>query len=231
MQVADLLEKDIRRQPEGSQLPSENELAREHGISRLTARASLEELERRYLVRRTQGKRTLVARRIDYVITAQSPPSWTQMTKSAGIVGTSTVERISVRPASAEIRAKLALAEGARVTHIRRLELANDQLASCADAWVAQDVAPDLAETFKTGMSLFSVFSELNLQPYRKYSRAEFVVATPDVAARLQLDGRPLVLKLEGVTASKRLHRPIETTISYLRPDTLNVVFEMGSPP
>src|SRR5262249_43287724 len=63
-QLSDVLREEIRRGVHGplDRLPSEHELAREHAISRITARQALAELERAGLVFRLQGRGSFVAR-------------------------------------------------------------------------------------------------------------------------------------------------------------------------
>src|SRR5215471_3501732 len=63
-QLSDVLREEIRRGVYGplDRLPSEHELAREHAISRITARQALAELERAGLVFRLQGRGSFVAR-------------------------------------------------------------------------------------------------------------------------------------------------------------------------
>jgi DNA-binding GntR family transcriptional regulator len=73
--LADRLEADLAGLSPGARVSSEHELAARHQVSRLTARAALQELERRYVVERTQGLGTFVARRITYRIGPGSPPA------------------------------------------------------------------------------------------------------------------------------------------------------------
>src|SRR5713226_1841625 len=63
-QLCDLLRDQIKSGVYGplDRLPSEHELAREHSISRITARQALGELERNGLVFRLQGRGSFVAR-------------------------------------------------------------------------------------------------------------------------------------------------------------------------
>ena len=54
--IANLLEQELALLEPGTQVASEHELAKRFGMNRLTAKAALEELERRYLVRRSKGR-------------------------------------------------------------------------------------------------------------------------------------------------------------------------------
>ncbi|MBV8281462.1 MAG: GntR family transcriptional regulator [Candidatus Eremiobacteraeota bacterium] len=113
LQVADDLARDIAHAEAGTALPSETELARERGVHRQTARAALEELERRYLVRREQGRRSLVARRLDYRIGPDTPPSWTETIRRAGATPTLRTESLGPRKPPSWVRERLAVGNDA----------------------------------------------------------------------------------------------------------------------
>jgi GntR family transcriptional regulator len=232
LRVADMLEAKIARQPNGSELPSEHELARTHKISRLTARASLEELERRYLVRRAHGKRRCVARRIDYVIGPDRSPSWSKGVALAGASPHSQTEKIRLRTPPEDVRKALGLRKNVDALFMSRLRYVNGDLAACADTWLAADLVPMFSERMASDASLHDVLADIyRLSPRRDWARTETVFAPPSVARRLGLRGRPTVSRLTGVTFSRKLGRPIEFTTSWLRSDVFNIVFEMGTPP
>lgn len=232
VRVADKLEARIARQLPGSELPSENELARAHRISRLTARASLEELERRYLVRRAHGKRRSVVRRIDYIIGPNRSPSWSEGVMLAGATPHSQTERLRLRKPPQLVRDVLRLDKHAEAIFLARLRYVDGALAACADTWLAADLVPLFSERMAPDASLHAVLADVyHLSPRRDWARAESVFAPPGIAQRLGLSGRPIVSRLSGVTFSRKLGRPIEFTTSWLRADVFNIVFEMGSPP
>jgi GntR family transcriptional regulator len=231
LRLADELEARISKQPAGAELPSEYELARRHKISRLTARASLEELERRYLIRRAQGKRRWIARRIDYVIGPDRSPSWSDGVKLAGATPRSQTERLQLRRPPGNVRAALDLDPRSHALFLSRARFVDGELAACADTWLVPQLVPLLAERMAPDASLHATLSLIyRLAPRRGWSRAESIFAPAAIARRLGLDGRPLVIRLTGTTTSRKLGRPIELTTSWLRADVFNVVFEMGSP-
>src|SRR5579875_4136866 len=99
--LSDELEAKLLSASPGDPVASETELARQYRVSRLTARAALQELERRHLVRRIQGRGTFVLRRVDYRISTDGPPSFTEIVTAAGGHPTTTVERVRERAATA----------------------------------------------------------------------------------------------------------------------------------
>ncbi len=230
LRVADSLESRIARQRPGALLASENELAREYDVSRLTARAALEELERRYLVYRTQGRGTFVAERLDYLIGPETPPSFSQKVRLAG--GRPRTETVALRrrPAPAGVRAEFGLGKGARAWFLARRRFVNDRLAAYAETWLDERLLPDLDARLAANASLGAVLDrDYGLETYSAKQRAEFAIAPPAIARKLEQDGRPMVFRLEGTVASRTQRRPVETTISYLRADLVRVVFQMGA--
>lgn len=89
--VADDLARSLAHTQPGARLPSENELAASYGLHRQTARAVLQELERRHLVRRVQGRGTFAATLIDYHVAPGAVPSFT-----ATVAGSGAVPRLSL---------------------------------------------------------------------------------------------------------------------------------------
>jgi DNA-binding GntR family transcriptional regulator len=114
------LEEQLAKASPGDPVPSENELARSHKVHRLTARAALQELERRHLVRRVQGRGTFVSRRLDYRISTEGPPSFTEIVRNAGGNPSTTTDLVQVRAPTRTERRSLALAPRAQVVELRR---------------------------------------------------------------------------------------------------------------
>lgn len=226
LQVADDLAREIARAAAGTALPSETELARARGVHRQTARAALEELERRYLVRRAHGRRSLVARRLDYRIGPDTPPSWTETIRRAGATPALRTEFFGARKPPSWVRERLAVSNDACVLLLKRRRYVDGELAGCANSWIVGELVPDLQTRLADGDSLHLMLEAYALKPQRSWTHAEFVIASPRVAKRLGDSGRPMVLQLRGQTDSACLTRPIEITISWLRPDVFRVIYE-----
>lgn len=229
LMLSDLLETELRDATPGDLVPSEHQLARRHGVSRLTARAALQEMERRNLVRRIQGRGTFVARRIDYRITPDLPASFTEIVRQSGVEPTTTNDRVFSRAASAAERIALELPRGARVVEVRRRRWIDGELVGTAASVLPADLVPGLAGRLgKKGSVYNTLVKEYDLQPVRTWSRVEIEVATTEVAERLELRGRPHVIRFQGRLESDRTGRPIEMGDSWLRADIFNVVMEIG---
>ena len=230
LRVADELERTLRRRKPATVVPSEHELADTYIVSRLTARAALEELERRFLIRRSQGKRTRMAERIEYRIGPADPPSWTRSVIAGGGDPRTETLALARRLPPATVRCRLGLASRAKAIRLARRRYVNGEPAAYAETWLIDDLLPNFEAAIAGEQSLFCAFeSTYGLAPVRGSTRAEFVVAPASVATSIGIPGRPMTVRLEGHTVSANTGRPIETTTSWLRADIFRVVFELES--
>ena len=229
LRIADRLEHAIGRRRPGSLLPSEREMAREYGINRLTARAALDELERRHLVSRRQGRGTFVAERIEYAVGLESPPSWTDTVRRGG--GEPHSQTVSARMARAtrDVAAALNLRAGASVFYVARRRYLAEELAGFAESWFAGELAACVRAELAMEGSLFDALERRGLEPAGGARYVELVVAPPRVAAELGEMRRPLAFRLSGTTVSRTDGRPLETTISWLRADMFRVRCEIAA--
>lgn len=228
--IADTLAQRIARRRPGAPVESEHELAALFGVNRLTARAALDELERRCAVRRSKGRGTFVARRVEYRIGPDRAPSWTQTVRDAGADPRTENERVrSVRP-PLWVRRELGLTEGDRVLLLHRRRWVDGELATVASSYLPAGVVPDLDRRTGAESSLYQILTGVyDLEPRRAWSRCQIEVAPEPVARQLELSGRDLVSVVRGRLDCTRLGRPIEVGVSYLRMDVLRVVYEFGA--
>ncbi len=225
VQVADQLEERIAALAAGEPMPSEHELARDHEINRLTARAALEELQRRYLVRRQQGRRTVVARRIEYRLDAKGVPGWTKTVAKSGAVPRTEVDSIRLRQPPADIRALLKLAKKAPAVYLGRRRFVDDELAAYSASWLNPLFVPDFEARLSAAGTLNAALRRYDLKPKRGFLRCQLAVAPPDLAERFESHDRPLVFDVTTHLLTGKRH--LGSTTTWLRADMFNVVFEM----
>lgn len=231
--AADQLAEKIATQPTGTRVPSEDELARDLGVSRLTARAALNELEARYLVRRRQGSGTFVARRIDYAISRHTPPSWSEAVRRSGAQPRihTTAWRFGRPPA--EVRRRMRVGPRRQLLAVSRDRYVNDELVGYADSWLDPDLVPDLPQVLGSSTSLHQVLVEhYALDPLRGWFGVAIDPAPPDVANHLELTGRPPVIAIRSRTDAAALdQRPVELTLSWLRVDVFRIDVDFDATP
>jgi DNA-binding GntR family transcriptional regulator len=229
LDLAGDLEREVAKARPGDRVASEHELAAANGVSRPTARAALQELERRYLVRRIRGSGTFVNRRVDYLVSYDMAPSWSETIRRAGAEPGSELLRIRLGPASAALCERLELAPRSRVVVVTRRSTVDGVLASTATTHLPADLVPDLSRHLRSTASLYRVLVEhYGLDPKRVWSRASLEVPPPEVAERLGLETPEPTWLLESLNRDIASMRPTELTRGWMRADVLRVVFEMG---
>ena len=225
LQVADKLEAEIAALSAGEPMPSEHELARDHEINRLTARAALEELERRYLVRRQQGRRTVVARRIDYPLDCKGRPSWTRTVVKSGATPRTEIVVLRARQPPAEVRATLNMPKKATAIYLGRRRFVDEELAAYSVSWINAPLVPNLEQRISEVGTIRGALRNHGFKLKRGLLRCELAVAPAELAERFELHDRPLVFELTAHLLTGKRHLAISTT--WLRADIFNVIFEM----
>lgn len=227
--LADSLERQIARMAPGERVASEHELVEAHGVSRLTARAALQELEHRLLVRRVRGSGTFVARRIDYPIGADMPPSASEMVRRTGAVPSSSIVSVRTRKPNADVRDALDLDPDERIVAVTRAGRVDGLPASYGTTHLPLDLVDGIADHLGDDISIYATLSgRFGLAPVRQWARAELVVVPVDVAPHLGIEGRPLVWRLDSCNVDRSLGRPVELSRSWLRADVYRVILDLG---
>jgi DNA-binding GntR family transcriptional regulator len=228
--LSEELEAELLTASAGDPVASETELARRFRVSRLTARAALQELERRHLVKRIQGRGTFVLRRLEYRIAPDGPASFTEIVTQAGGRPTTTNEGVRERAATAAERKTLSLPARSRVVEITRRRWLDGEPVGVGTSVLPTEIVPGLAGHLGSGGSLYQVLVEqYDLRPQRAWFRSEVEAAPERVARMLELRTRADLYHNQGRLESARLHRPIEFNNGWLRTDVFNVVVEIGA--
>ncbi len=216
-------------------LPTETELAQQLGVNRLTARAAVQELERRFLVRRHRGRGTFVTTRVDYVVSAENPPSWHETVRLAGATPREETEHVERRRRpTVALRRNLNLDPGDEIITMWRLRYVNDELAGCSDVVLNAAVVPGLEEKLEPSASIYRYLRDhYRLEPYRGWSEVSLEPSPPEVADRLHLTGQPLLFRHRSRVDSAAAGRPVEYVTAWLRPEVVRVrvCYGSASPP
>ncbi|HEV2373540.1 MAG TPA: GntR family transcriptional regulator [Streptosporangiaceae bacterium] len=226
-QLADEIRAAVGRgeYPPGSTLPSEPELARRYGVSRLTVNRAVGLLRTEGLVRVERGKGTVV-REIP-MITRDAMSRYLRTSRERGeargafdseVRGLGltprtevTVERLS---APAAIAVALELAEGADVVTRNRRMYANDVPVQLATSWIPAEIADGtrIAEPDSGPGGIISRFAELGYAQTRITERIQVRRPSDGEARFLRLDNDQAVTEIwhTGWTAEDR---PVEVCV------------------
>src|SRR5690349_18642744 len=127
----------------GQKIPSENELNRLYGVSRMTARQVLAQLVNEELLFRVQGKGTFVAHR---KIGTRSPAYMgiREQLERMGYETTTKVLSSEVIPADVRVAEHLRISPGSLVYRLSRVRLVEDEPISLHTSFVPKALAQDL---------------------------------------------------------------------------------------
>jgi DNA-binding GntR family transcriptional regulator len=227
--LADQLAEEISTMAPGERAPSEHELADRFAVNRLTARAVLDELEQRHLVRRMKGRGTFVARRLPYTISASSPPSWSATVRAAGGVPSFVTDEISVITPTEALSSELQLGgANQRVWLLRRRRFVDGLIAAYTESVLPRDALPGLDRKLADRGSLYDVLEQdYALGPVRSWVRVQLRTAPREVIAKLELRGRPMLHVLTARVEAQGEQRPVEHGTTWFRPDVLDLIIEL----
>jgi GntR family transcriptional regulator len=201
-QLADLLRREISEQEtqnEVLQLPSENELAECHGITRATVRHALDVLEQDGWIYREKGVGSFAAiRRVEHELTQLV--STTEDMQRRGWSLTTRIVSVEQVPSAPYVAHALELSEGTLVYELCRLRLVEGEPLSLQTAYLPYEMCPKLEENDLTS-SLYGLLEThygLRLWTGKEILRAR--CATPYEADLLRIKEEMPVMYMERTT-------------------------------
>lgn len=230
-EIVDALAGELAACRPGTRVASEHEIAARFAVSRAVAGAAVRELESRLLVRRVRGSGTFVNGRIDYAISADRTPSYSQTVRDAGAEPRSAVRSITAEPLPSDLAARLEREPGSPARRIVRQSWINGMPASWVTEWIPDDVFPDGADVaVRAVKSLDQVLRQMaKVEPVRAWCRVSMELPPPEVAVGLETDpGRP-VWRVESMNRDAARGFPVMANIWWSRPDVFRVIVEMGN--
>lgn len=170
----------------GMRLPPERHLAESLGVSRMTVRQALGELERNGHLRRVVGRAggTFV-RQPDAVNTRTAATGLSAVLRREGRASGPELISVEIEPVGRRAAAALALERRERVVVITRLRLAGGKPLAVERSSLPAHLFPDI-EDMDLGGSLYDLMGDhFGLRPVRAVERLELTAARPSDARSL----------------------------------------------
>jgi len=198
-------------------LPSEYDLAKEFGVSRLTVRKAIDELISRNILVKQKGKGT-------YVMTQQKIQSgraglqgFTEAAKSYGKTSKTEVIRFElVSEIPEEVTRALQLNDQEAAYHIVRLRSYDNEPMTVEDLYIRSIYLPEVTEKQLQG-SLFELI-EKQIEIAYSHQEVEAILVTKELSPLLEVEAGEPLLMVHSITYSVTA-TPILYDTSYYRAD------------
>ena len=140
-------------------LPSEREICDMYGVSRITVRRALAEMEKAGTIYRVQGKGAFV-RKEKFSARLPSLTSLTEDMQELNISCQSQILALDTIPASAKVANMLDLEENTPVLMLKRLRMAGGKPLAIETCYLPPSVATVVRENIGDNVSLYAIFRE-----------------------------------------------------------------------
>ncbi|MFC4009309.1 GntR family transcriptional regulator [Nonomuraea purpurea] len=201
----------------GDRLPSEPTLASQYGVSRMTVRQALDQLEAEHVVVRRRGSGTYVA---------QPSSTYRRMNRLGSFGEEMGVSEVSTEMkfqgavvAPDEVRTRLGLKPRQKATRLLRVRLVSGSPAAVQESWLPYSLAPQLAREELVGGSLYrTLFERWGVKLKWAEQTISAVAADAERAGWLGVaQGSPLIWITRVAFADDGT--PIELAHSWTRPE------------
>jgi GntR family transcriptional regulator len=204
--------------PLGSRVPSETELARKHGVSRMTARRAILNLVSEGLLYRRSGSGTFVTRPKLVRKVGRLKNLYEEMEEKRFLPISSLLELRRI-PADRSVTAALEIDHGEDVIYCRRLRNLIGEPVALHEAYVPYRRFPELLEhTDLEQKSLHRIYEERGLKLAGGRDRINAVMPNREQAEHLAIQGNVPLLMIERITFTED-GLPIEFVRIYVRGD------------
>jgi GntR family transcriptional regulator len=210
----------------GDPLPSEEELSRIYGVSRMTSRQALQALKSQGFASRHKGQGSFVSQpRVEKDITHLC--GFTAEMRALGITASSRVLEAVTLPAPAELAAQLGIAANAPIYRLRRLRLGDELPIAVEEIRLPYDRFPGVD---KLDFSRLSLYHTLRMRYGIQVSRADEILEARS-ATRLEAELLDISPRSSLLVISRTLWStdglPVETAHSVYRGDRYRAVLRI----
>lgn len=203
---------------EGERLPSEAEICERFGVSRITAKRSMDELAAEGLVTRSRGRGTIVARGAAMTPFAVSVDGWIENISRMGQLTTVEVLEFEYRRASTTAAMALGLAEDAEAQRSLRVRSYKGTPLSWLETWVPDDIGRSYCVDDMRTLPLLHLLERAGVRVASAQQTITATLATPQVAKALNVQTGAALLDVRRVVRDDS-GRAVEYISILYRPD------------
>jgi GntR family transcriptional regulator len=227
LQIQKVLHDQIRTgvYPPRSRVPSEQELATQYGVSRMTARKSLDALVTQGLLFRRPGKGTFVT---DDILSygLSTTLSFSRTLRARGYAVETEVLRQEIISGPPPVVERLHLSPGSKVLIVHRLRwVAGEPAAIHASYLDGHIFAPLLGVDLETGSLLEAIEHIGGVRMAYTRDTVQAALTSAEQSRLLQVSAGDPVLQVEGTTYDQR-SRPVRFTRAIYRGDKFKLVIK-----
>lgn len=201
IQLKEILKSDILEGmfAPNQQMPSESELINKFGVSRITVRQALSELQSEGLIFRVHGKGTFVSRPRAFQDLGSLRGFGTAMRQMGYETHSKVLSTRSMRPPQ-HVQEKLNLSKGQKVTELQRLRFLNREPVSVDVSYLPSDIGDRLINEDLANQDVFSIL-ENNFQISLGFADLQIssTVSDESLAKRLRISEGSPVMFIERV--------------------------------
>ncbi|WP_343730226.1 GntR family transcriptional regulator [Duganella sp.] len=216
--------------PAHARLPAESELSTIFGVSRITVRQALSDLQKEGVIFKIPGKGTFVAK----------PKAFQQLTQLEGFgeamsrMGYEIYNQVTSHKtiaATPHVAQQLQLPPGAEVTEIKRIRHLNREPVSLEVTYLAQDIGERLAREDLATRDIFLILeNDYGIPLGRADLQVDAILADETLAHALRVQQGSAVLRIERLT-----HRadgaPLDFEYLYFRGDAFQYRLQINRRP
>jgi len=208
----------------GALLPSEEALAREYGVSRMTLRHALDDLVKEGLIIRKHGVGTVVSS-TKVVRDYSRLTSFFRDARKRGLEPRSRVDLLETIPAEDLVADELMIDPGDEVFHILRRRFLEDEVIALHELFIPAALCPWIPEVDLETGSLYDLYDQHDLRIEWGKQIVEAHAAHPEEAEKLELEPGSPVLYSKRISLTKN-NIPVERVIAVSPGDrfSLNLV-------
>jgi GntR family transcriptional regulator len=209
-----------------SQMPSEHELCAMYGVSRITVRQALGDLQKEGLLFKLHGKGTFVSKPKAFQ-NVSSLQGFAEAMSSMGYEIVNQLRSFRVVEANRHVAARLGLEEGAPVTEIHRVRLLNREPVSLELTWLPEALGTRLANADLVTRDIFLILENDCGVPLGHADVAiDAILADDEIVDALRVEEGSPVLRIDRLTHDAA-GTPIDYEHLYFRGDAFQYRFRI----